>query len=1105
MNITSTALNKTKAPSRFFRSMRLDTDVWQSDLLEGYAVTPHVRQVLQSILTGLRGTERACTLTGPYGGGKTAFAVFLGQLLCAGSNGTALKLLSRTDPTLALTVREVLSGRLFVPVPITARRAPLERCLVEGVAAALTLLPASQELDVLRPTVAGLLESAAIDTRDAVKSVRSLHRLSCEMGHAGVLIVIDELGKGLEYCSMSQCADVYLLQELAEQCSRSGDHPMMLIGVLHQPFERYGEFLDSSGQREWAKVQGRFYDLAFLEPFEEQIRLAAKATHSLFDDKYPFDDVQGIARAMVETRHCPPSLRAEEFISLCQSARPLHPTVLAAMPHVFRRLGQNERSLYAFLGSGEPCSVRSTLGQGGKTTIRLADLFDYLAVNMGSSLRRQLATRRRWLEVSDALESCHDLTPLETAVLKTIGLVNVLGDVGNLSTDSNLIGLAVFDRPDAPGLGPVLKGLADRSLIVYRRFTSSYRVWEGSDIDIEERLQEGRAVTSGEALPRTLDKYLPTRHFIPRRHVHQVGCLRFFSTVYLGSPRAPGDIDRPDGADGVVVCCLPATPGQEGGFLRWAQRLGSEESRDLLIVIPHEVTGLRELAAELRALRWVRQNTPQLRDDRVARRELSDRENAIEEAITGTIDRLFDPRPAPLGSRASWWYQGQKAGLDTPRGIARLLSQVMDDLYPLSPEVQNELINRRSLSSAAAKARRNLLEAMITHRTDEVLAIKGFPPERAMYETVLMTTGLHRQMPDGGWGFHAPHRQHSGNLDPAWRELERVVYSESPEPWRVDGLQDRLGAPPYGVMPGVFPVLLCAFILASWDEISVYREGAFVPEMSITDLEVLMKRPDHFAIKGIRVSGIRRVHLDCLAGSFGCEATVVGVARALMQRVREFPKHAWRTRHLPAEVLALRDALENAASPEALLLRDLPGVFGEEPLLETEGSDQAARLLVAKLNTALTTWASVTDLRVEEAWRALMESCQLEANSGLVQLRRLAPELRGQSLPPMLAPVLSRLASDVSESDKRAIEDVLTLVTGRHPSSWLDSDIERFPVLARSFGDQFVQLLSANFALSPADEQRSVELTVTFRKHIPHGTPPYVIKRALSKLLREVH
>ena len=46
-----------------------------------------------------------------------------------------------------------------------------------------------------------------------------------------------------------------------------------MLTILHQAFEQYAQRLATSQREEWAKVQGRFEDVAFVEPTEQVLRL----------------------------------------------------------------------------------------------------------------------------------------------------------------------------------------------------------------------------------------------------------------------------------------------------------------------------------------------------------------------------------------------------------------------------------------------------------------------------------------------------------------------------------------------------------------------------------------------------------------------------------------------------------------------------------------------------------------------------------------------------------------------------------------------------------------------------------------------------------------
>ena len=99
-----------------------------------------------------------------------------------------------------------------------------------------------------------------------------------ETGGAGLILVVDELGKFLEYAAQHPSrGDMFVLQSLAEFAARSEEAPLLLLTMLHQAFEQYAQRLEQSHREEWSKVQGRFEDVAFIEPTEQVLRLIGDA------------------------------------------------------------------------------------------------------------------------------------------------------------------------------------------------------------------------------------------------------------------------------------------------------------------------------------------------------------------------------------------------------------------------------------------------------------------------------------------------------------------------------------------------------------------------------------------------------------------------------------------------------------------------------------------------------------------------------------------------------------------------------------------------------------------------------------------------------------
>ncbi len=273
---------------RFFRSVHLATDALRPDACEGYVLTPLGQATLGRIVDGLGDdrTERAWTLTGPYGVGKSAFVVLLAQLLNGSPNpaeSSAVRALHAADRPLERRLQQLRgTSRGFCPVLVSGTYGPLLPALLDAVERAiLGMFRPSAHQHILLRDLRALRVSRAKTTdlhRRAIKLFGDLADFVHQKQGRGVLVVVDELGKCLEYAARGPkgADEVFLLQELAEAASRSGAHPILLVTLLHQAFDRYAKDLAAETRAEWVKVQGRFEDVAFLDAPGELLRLAAR-------------------------------------------------------------------------------------------------------------------------------------------------------------------------------------------------------------------------------------------------------------------------------------------------------------------------------------------------------------------------------------------------------------------------------------------------------------------------------------------------------------------------------------------------------------------------------------------------------------------------------------------------------------------------------------------------------------------------------------------------------------------------------------------------------------------------------------------------------------
>jgi hypothetical protein len=108
------------------------------------------------------------------------------------------------------------------------------------------------------------------------------------------------------------------------------------------------------------------------------------------------------------------------------------------------------------------------------------------------------------------------------------------------------------------------------------------------------------------------------------------------------------------------------------------------------------------------------------------------------------------------------------------------------------------------LSSAAAKARRNLIEAMVTRGEEARLGIVGTPPEMSMFASILQATGIHRVGPTG-YEFGAPTSDQG--LIALWTAMDTFFASCELQRRSIAELFRLLQQPPFGLKAGVIPIL----------------------------------------------------------------------------------------------------------------------------------------------------------------------------------------------------------------------------------------------------------------------------------------------------------
>src|SRR2546427_3794549 len=203
----------------------------------------------------------------------------------------------------------------------------------------------------------------------------------------------------------------------------------------------------------------------------------------------------------------------------------------------------------------------------------------------------------------------------------------------------------------------------------------------------------------------------PPQPLIARRHLFHTGTLRYFDVRFIEGEELErvrdswkaDDVVRA-GADGAILFVLPSS-GDAREKLR--KRLTEQPFLDkeegaapAVLALPSSTEYLGDLARELAALERVQSATPALQSDVIARKELASRLSELEQLLEQEVARVFSADNPDCA-----WYTGTgPLTVRSSRELMETLSALFDERYGQAPSIRNELLNRRELSSAAAKA-----------------------------------------------------------------------------------------------------------------------------------------------------------------------------------------------------------------------------------------------------------------------------------------------------------------------------------------------------------------------------------------------------------------
>jgi hypothetical protein len=1026
-----------EARDALLRSINVAFDAEHPGRVGHFRPTSKSVPVLRALLG--QAAQRAILVTAPYGSGKSLVATYALQVV--------------ENVAEARPVHDIVTGRLkTISAELAASiRTRAKRRSNRGIV--LPLHGAQQDLSKSMAEAAnasfrrsrrgqgGGRPYSVQPEADPLATLRAVMDAASRGEFDSVLVVWDEFGRHLEQLlAAGRAVELSQLQTMAEIAARSKGVPLTLALLTHRGLSQYAQAAPQAIRLEWAKVEGRFESIQYIDDSKEMYRLIATTV----SDRRPAGPngpqkkwVHRVGKA-IRGLGIFRELTASATQELVEAAYPMHPVALYALPRVSARISQNERTIFSFLSE-------ANLGR----PVTLAHVYDYFADSMRADTSAGGA-HRQYLETETALRrtsSAEDAETLKAACLLGLGLAGERGHV------SRALLAEAIARPDSTAASDgIIKELVDKKLLLYRPHSGDVSVWHGADVDLRGVLEnEKERQRSGFNALGFLKRELPAPIWRPVEFNDDYHIKRFFAGRYVTPAQFAALCDSPqtasqgwDGADGVIFFVLAETAADQA---RVRQRAETSDLRPgVVVAIPARELSITEAALEVACLEQMLRDPELVAKDPLVELELR---HLLDDA-RGYLHRAVDQMVTPQSIGPIFWHG--KLSL-TPKSAAELrgfLSAVVREIYPNTPKINNELINRRRVSTPVANARKKLEMAILERTGVEGLGIQGNFPDASIFRTVLLNTGLYRTDSSGTWGFAEPEELRDPGLRHVWTAFKE--FFQSPSDGAGKGFADllnHLARPPIGLRAGVVPVLISCAFRAFPAAISLRREGTYVDDVMPTIVEELCKHPDLYALDVLKLSKDQAMRLAAIQAVFGdCDP---GVTRQRDQIRRAFdclrnwvtglPPVARLTRDLSQRALNFREAVAEQTDPVQFLCQDLSRLLAEVDWDGLEDNLKQARNEVEGVLPSVR-------VRAGEAVRRTLDVGLSRREASLADVCQRWTKCF--SVPDLMKAGGSQAVSFISrleqryDSDDLLLDSIASQLVGNPTNRWDDESLSRF-------------------------------------------------------------
>ena len=897
--------------SGFQYSVNIAYDLNNNDKLQNFIPTKSSMALLEEIILSAResSNERARVLIGAYGKGKSHIVLTILSILMRKDLNLFGKMLPKLKENQKL-YQEVLnyyeSGKKILPVVISGSNTSLtqafllslERTLKENeltdvmpetnYQAAINVirkwkaeypdtlkqfeketgekhkvfidklddynLPAYEQFERVYPKLTSGSVFNPFLGFDVVELYESVVKGLKEKGYSGIYVVYDEFSKFLEAnISEASVSDTKMLQDFAEKCNRSGSEQLHLMLISHKEIANYIDTLPKQKVDGWRGVSERFRHIHLNNNFSQTYEVISSVIQKSKPQWRRFINKNKNLFGNLETIYGKHSMFSEmssdEIENIIYACYPLHPASTFVLPRLSERVAQNERTLFTFLSSGGPSTLSEFLNNADDKGFNLLTpdvIYDYFEPLLKKEV--YVGSIHDTYILTGLILKKLDEKSLDAKLIKTISLIYILEQFEKIKPTKDEL-IAIYScKYDSDKITAAIDRLIDEEYVIYLKRSNGFlQLKQTSGVDIHQAISDRVASMKNKVtVKEILNSAIIDNYIYPSRYNGEKEMTRYFSFTFISADEVEEntnwDIKSENQlADGVAYAIIP----ENKTALNELQNMVLESSKPFdrfVFIIPKNYQDIEKIAREYNAVST-------LKDQAAGDQVLFDEYEVIYDDLKEVINNYIQAYTRPEENKVQFIYAGELKEIGRRKDLSELLSGICFAVYPNTPIIINEAINRSELTMVAFNSRSKIIAGLVRNNLEADLGLQGTGQEVSIMRSTLLNPGV--LVNEGALGRIDLHpKDDKAQLAEVFNVIKGFIDDARSETAPSFGrLYDRLLNSAYGIglRKALIPIYIAAVFHEYKKEIIISDKRGEVP-LSVDTLLQIEAKPDDYTL-----------------------------------------------------------------------------------------------------------------------------------------------------------------------------------------------------------------------------------------------------------------